>query len=129
MYVSTPKFGSPAKLEPPSAAAERARIVEDSVASAKLSKLEPRIIQACVQCIANLACDNEPGADGESTVDKIVLAGAVTVLGFVMNSHLDKVGRLAFTSPLIAALANASAISFVSFVRGCATHLVDYNSV
>ena len=92
MYVNTPKFGSPAKFEPSFAAADRARIVEESLSSARLSKMEPRIIQGCVQCIANLACDNEPGPDGQSTVDKIVLAGAVTVLGFVMNSHLDKVG-------------------------------------
>lgn len=90
VQVTTPKYGSPAWQEPAAAGAERIRIVEESLSSARLSKLEPRIIQACVQCVANLACDNEPGPDGYSTVDKIVGAGAVTVLGFVMNSHLDK---------------------------------------
>lgn len=48
-YVTTPKYGSPAKYEPAAAEAERLRIVEDSLSAARLSKQEPRIIQACVQ--------------------------------------------------------------------------------
>jgi hypothetical protein len=43
-----------------------------------------------VQCVANLACDNESQPDGTSTVDKIVAAGAVHVFGFVMSAHQGK---------------------------------------
>jgi hypothetical protein len=90
VHVETPKYGSPAHLEPPGAEAERLKIVEDSHASERLKRKEPRIIQACVQCVANLACDNESQPDGTSTVDKIVAAGAVHVFGFVMSAHQGK---------------------------------------
>jgi hypothetical protein len=55
--VNTPKYGSPMKGEPASCEGERMLMMERSPNAARLSRQEPRIVQMCVQCIANLACD------------------------------------------------------------------------
>ena len=41
----------------------------------------------CVQSIANLACDNEPDKNGESSVTRIVASGGVEAVGELMALH------------------------------------------
>jgi hypothetical protein len=79
--VLTPRYGAPMKGEPKDAEGERVEQATNSPHSARLLRREPRIVQICVQCIANLACDENDV--GETTVDKIVKAGAVRVMGVV----------------------------------------------
>ncbi len=81
MSVLTPRYGAPMKGEPKDAEGERVEQATNSPHSARLLRREPRIVQICVQCIANLACDENDV--GETTVDKIVKAGAVRVMGVV----------------------------------------------
>ena len=90
--TASPKYGSPLKWEPADAEADRQVTLKESPNAARLARKEPRTVQACVQCVANLACDNEPwdGGSGESTVDRIVAADAIRVLGVIMKSHLEK---------------------------------------
>ncbi len=82
MSVLTPRYGAPMKGEPKEAEGERVEQATNSPHSARLLRREPRIVQICVQCIANLACD-EIDDGSETTVDKIVKAGAVRVMGVV----------------------------------------------
>ncbi|RYG42974.1 hypothetical protein EON68_01105, partial [archaeon] len=70
----------------------------------------PRLAQMCVQCLANLACDNEEDATGESSVTRILSAGGVEALGALMALHIDK-PRLLEDS--ICALSNMAFVSDV----------------
>ena len=47
----------------------------------------PRLAQMCVQSLANLACDNEPDKDGQSSVTRIVACGGVEAVGELMALH------------------------------------------
>ncbi len=64
------------------------------------NELDPRIAKVCVQTLANLACANEPEAlekgksefaklpEGPCSVDVIVAAGGIRILGSLMASHM-----------------------------------------
>ena len=88
----TPRYGAAMKGEPETAEEERLAQAQASPHAARLCRREPRIVQICVQCIANLACD-EIEDQGETTVDKIVNAGAVRarsgdVVSLLHSTHL-----------------------------------------
>lgn len=89
---STTVAGSPMSWPPPNVPTHNAAMAAlastfDGPDAEERAKSLPRIAQTCAQVLANLACDNEMGDDGKSSVDVLVDAGAIAVLADLIVAH------------------------------------------
>jgi hypothetical protein len=105
-------FGSPLGWLPETAPDYNARVdalLAEGPEAEERNRRTHRLAQTCVQCLANLACDNEPNpASGTSSVTRIVECGGIEALGELMSAHAANPRML---EDAICALSNMAFVS------------------